>query len=345
MRGVNMAKPPILENWRKLYKTADEFKNMECWDWMYDSDLFGVQNPKTGEIGYCCVMGHLGEHLALAVYLGTEGLDTYIHLTTVEPETAEPDDLFSQNCLQVSFEDREQLVREDREIIKKLGLKYRGAQNWPMFRDYTPGYMPWFLNNDDVEFFTLAIEQAMEVCGRVKEHPDLLDVEDDDLFLVRVAEKKGKSFVWRDEWLKPLPPKPVERRPLTIDQFRLQKISQSTNIVDAIWEFDYFYLPRAVQDGKERPYFPLLLLWGDHESLFIFSNEMAKQTDYPTHIITQLLNVIERTQSIPEQVWVKKQEVFEMLRSVTSALGIKIKLQKQLTSINAIRDRLMNFLF
>ncbi len=58
---------PSLKEWKNLYEAAIEFKKVECWNWMQDSDIFGVKNPATGEIGYCCILGRLGDYFGLAV--------------------------------------------------------------------------------------------------------------------------------------------------------------------------------------------------------------------------------------------------------------------------------------
>ena len=72
---------PTPQEWRALYEAAAEFRKIEPWRWMDDSDIFGVQDPHSGEIGY-----------------------RLIQKGTVKP--GDPDSLFIQNCLMASFEER-----------------------------------------------------------------------------------------------------------------------------------------------------------------------------------------------------------------------------------------------
>ena len=51
--------------------------------------------------------------------------------------------------LQASFEDRSELHDKDRQVIKDLGLKFRGRQTWPLFRSYRAGFVPWHLDADE----------------------------------------------------------------------------------------------------------------------------------------------------------------------------------------------------
>ena len=134
-------KLPSIQEWKDLYDAAIEFKKMECWNWMWDFDIFGVQNPVSGEIS-CCVMGGVGELYALAVYLGTEGLEGYLKIRSEEISLSDIDMLHIQKCLMASFEDRNFLQKPDLQVVKKLNLKFRGRNLWPLFRSYRPGYLP-----------------------------------------------------------------------------------------------------------------------------------------------------------------------------------------------------------
>ena len=140
---------------------------------MDDSDIFGVRDPETGVVNFCCIMGQAGEHYALAVYLGDEGLKGYLQIATGVIDQENMDALHAQKCLMVSFQDKSYLMEEDRLIIKQLGLKFRDKNSWPLFRDYTPGFMPWLLDESQVRLLITATEQAIEVALHFQNNTDL----------------------------------------------------------------------------------------------------------------------------------------------------------------------------
>jgi hypothetical protein len=122
--GLSMKKlQPSLKDWKALYEVAVEFRKAEPWAWIKETDVFGVQNPKTGEIGYCCIMGELGEVLAMAIYEGTEGLQSYLKIQKGQINPGDPDALFMQKCLMLSFENGKFVEEDDKEIIDVLSKK------------------------------------------------------------------------------------------------------------------------------------------------------------------------------------------------------------------------------
>ena len=105
---------PTLEEWRQLYSNAKALYDVAPWNGMWDSDVFGVQPSDGEETGYCCVMGRLGEHFALAVYLGSDGLAGLWKMQQGEFHHDANAILFAQKCLMVSFEDREMIDKTDK---------------------------------------------------------------------------------------------------------------------------------------------------------------------------------------------------------------------------------------
>ena len=98
--------------------------------------------PRGGEIGYCCVLGELGEVLGLVVYLGTEGLEQHRKIQSGKLHAGSPEFIYSQLCLTAWFSNRSELDKTDLKVVKQLGLKFHSNNAWPQFRSFQAGYYP-----------------------------------------------------------------------------------------------------------------------------------------------------------------------------------------------------------
>jgi len=334
---------PTLNEWKALYESAGEFKKIEPWEWMSDSNIFGVQNPRTGEIGHCCVMGAGGGFFALAVYLGTEGLLGYTKMHSGKVKAGDPNAMFIQNCLMASFEDREYVEKEDKQVITSVGLKFKGPNEWPIFRNYKPGYYPWFINGEDARFLTIALQQAKDVCVRFEQDESLLVPPKGkrNLHFVRAFERAGDSISWKDEWRKPDPIREKELPAAEVDELRIMKIKKNIKPVSMVWEVDFFYSPTPVAEGSERPYFPYAIMIADTASGYIFGLELANPDSHDKAFAGRLLAVIEEASLLPAEIRVKKDETAKFVEPYASRLGILLRKVKKLSAVDNARKGMM----
>lgn len=174
-----------------------------------------MRNPETDDLGFVSLMGMQGEHLALALYIGVEGLMRFWRFEQM-PDYAPSESLLQIPHLQASFEDRADLSEADRRLIQDLGLRFRGRQAWPSFRSYRPGFFPWQLEAAEARFLTHALEQAVHVAQRFKEDSRILPNLAEGAFLVRVPRKEQETLLWEDQ-IVTLPPPALPPIPVMID--------------------------------------------------------------------------------------------------------------------------------
>ena len=335
---------------------------------MSDADVFGVQNPEDGEIGYCCVLGELGEVLGLVVYLGTDGLEQHRKIQSGKLHAGSPEFIYSQHCLTAWFGDRRELDKDDLKVLKQLGLKFRGSNAWPQFRSFQPGYYPWHLTESEAKYLTLCLEQARDVALCLEKDPDWLSAPNKNHYLVRVpvdetsvateptvfnasmgqqllfkAFDEPHRWQWKTEWLKPAPLTRAKVRPYSIDEVRLQRIKNTSQAQHGTWEADAFYAPNPV-GGDNRPFFPYTFLCVDHESGFIFDTVLAEPSMWQTEFCKTFLESIEAHKLVPSTLWVRKEELRELFEPVATRLGIEVRLTKKLPAIDRAKRELLKFL-
>lgn len=328
---------------KALYDAAIEFRKIEPWKWVKETEIFGVQNQQTGEVGYCCIMGEMGEMLAMAVYHGTEGLQGYLKILNNQVKPEDPDSLHIQDCLIVMFEDKRFVEKEDIQLINRLGYKFKGQNAWPVFRSYKPGYFPWFLSRDEALYMTDALNQAKDVCLRLKENNKLLIGLKKNQYLIRAAEAKDDGILWKDDWREPAPIKIKDYSYEPVDEIRIQRIKNSIKQGTAVWEIAFFFAPTPIREGG-RPFFPQAIMIADHDTGFIHDVHLAQTDTCQKEFSEKFLLSMENTLVMPMEILVRKEDVAKLLEPYTSRLNIKLSKTKKLQNVdNAIKSMTRHF--
>jgi hypothetical protein len=335
------APAPTLTEWRNLYQAAMRLKEVAPWQWMSETDVFGVQNPETGELGFVSIMGELGQHLALALYLGAAGLHSF--WAYQQHESAPPEALLGLLHLQAAFEDREFLSQKDRDVARELGLKFRGRQAWLMFRSYRPGFFPWYLEAWEARFLTIALEQAVEVALRFREKPTLLSTGDEQSYLMRVSRREGDALVWEDQVVA-VPSIEPETVPIVMDLQMLERVKRLPKSQITL-EMDFFAMQIPMRDTGDRPVFPHMLLLVDRDS------DMILAVDFLTpergllqmwgELPLKLVCEFERMGVVPQRIAARSSLLIQLLGTLVEELGFEVTSKGRLRSLDRAKRYLL----
>ncbi len=239
--------------------------------------------------------------------------------------------------LQASLEDREYITPQDRQVMQKLGLKFRGPHAWPQFRSIRPGCFPWYLEGGEAKTLRIALEQLLDVARRFLEHPEILrPTGSENDYLVRVQE--GET--WKDSVrsFARLSPKAVriDTGQEIFERFRRLPPGRLTV------EVDLFMLRSPVQNKKnERPYFPFELLLADHDSGYLLGFELC--SPLPSleamwaSVPEAVLRILEKRKFAPREFLVRAGMLADVMGQVASKIGVPCRVSNRLQAIDTAR--------
>lgn len=335
-----MNQTPTLEEWKALYGAAVTFRDLAPWAWMDDDGFFAVQNPEDGEMGYCSVMGALGEFHALGVYRGPLGWASLQQICNGAIGVENSEVQFSQKALMASFEASGGVDKRDREIFGKLGLHFRGKYAWPVVRSYEPGYLPWYLTGPEVRFLTIALEQVVEVANRIRENAGLLTPSDAKFIFTRTFKGDLQRGGWTDAWTQ-LPDDRIEASVpvVVVDETRVRRLIRRAKPTGA-WEIDFTMAPFAVHEG-ERPMYPRLLMCVDSHSGMILQVHAAAEQDYGAEFVDRLLKTMETAAMYPKKFVCMREHVAQLFQPLAQIVGAEVYVTKRLPMLEEARTGLL----
>lgn len=314
-------------NWQRILELSEKLKNLQPWKWIDDAQIFAIQDPETKEYVYCSIMGARSMEYGLSAFIGMEGVE---YLRGLQTELDIDGKYYlKQRSLQVSFSNRDELSKEDVQLLKEHGKSYRGKNQWPQFRSFYPGFYPWILDEDEVRLFSLVIEQAIEVSLLAKKDSKLLGQGYLEWFFARKYDPTADQWI-NEEISDETYPNRWEGIPLFVNELELQELKRSLQISNNPLEFDSDYILTPIQDRpNERPYYPLLALSVERKHGLIVYSDMVKANNVVAATQEALVGLIKQLNCIPSEIWIRE-EILPYLYEMAKKLNIQLIVSQEL---------------
>lgn len=348
MPAFDLPEPHITpEEWRCLFRAAEAFKAAMPWNWMFEELLFAVQNPETGEMGFCSITGEIREHHALITYLGEVGLGCYLtalrgmkYASAFLGEREHGMMLLETPQLQASFESRQTLTALDWQIVQEAKVRIRERKLWPFFRNFTPARLPWYINGPQARFLTLLLEQALIVTQAQQQGeisiPPLLEA--DTLpttlpLLSRVIE--DGEWVFKQQVF--VPQYPAVASESQISDQDLAALRHKLPLKNVEVQVHLAMMPVPIEEGSPPPYFPYTLLVVDAQEGAVLDVSLLMPqpslADLWTQVLPALLSAFERLGRRPESMQIASERLYSLLAMPMGQLGIKLSRVQELPAL------------
>lgn len=323
--------------WTRLYRAAQLVREQEPWHLMGDSERFGVVDPVSGETDWGVVMGGGGEFLGFGLYVGDEGgaqLEQLSH--GIEPEGFR----YGQQALLVSFVDRGEVSKRERERMKELGFSFRGRNGWPNCESHGTNRVPRSLDVQEAERLACALEQVLPVLELASGNFEF-ENERGERYTRRPTQASG-SITWTEAWVSP--PKPRILPAPEFDRGHVREVVAQVPALRGVLECGCFAVPATIDEEGER-HFPAICIFVDANSGVVLHMDVVHPSVRLAAMQEGLLKAIQHRGARPNAVHVGPGEVERTLAPLATALGIRLKTCDQLPALEqarfAIEDSLL----
>jgi len=322
--------------WRPVYDLAQKIRALEPWRYMDETDIFAVLDPVSIKTGYISIMGNLGEHFAVSIYTGTEGLYGFQRLQELDGAPS-PMDVLIVPQLMLSFEDRDILDGEDLQIIRDLEIKPRGDHAWPMIRSYRPGWVPWFLDNEEIEFLKTMLEQALIVLQDRSSLKRVRDALQNDTLLARVAKKSRGVWIW-EELNQKVPKMPTSRITYMATAELLERTASLPRKKSEVYLDLQMLMAQIKEKNDDRAYFPFLLIFMDESTKLVLHFELLSAKhgweQFLAELPVAILDGLNKIAFMPSRLLVRQPFIVDALRPLIKDLGLRFKVVEDMPEMD-----------
>lgn len=325
-----------LDQWGELYAVATRIKDLKPWEFLWDMDLIGVQTGEPEETVFFSIMGKGGGCYGINVYEGYEGLNDFMMVTLQESMNLTVEYAMShQKCLTCYWGNREELSEKQRKVIKELGYKYRGKDQWLYFMSFLPGFYPYNFDADEVIRMTGYLENLEMVLKYYTEQAVSVDFEHGNMFSAVYDEKKSTWQFGEKE----LPFSAYQFHNLNIeDEYLLEELAHAPKC-ELVLEADIACLYSRVDDkAYDRPGSVALCLVAEAVSGMMLKCELQQPgVDKIVSLAEEIIGFICEI-GVPKEIRVSNIILEAGLEQICEVCGIKLRRVKKLRACSEFME-------
>ncbi len=157
-----------------LLAATSEFAAAKPWEYMCDSDVVGLGDPKTGEARLVTVLGNAREVFGAVFYRRASGLRWLLNALVALEDYTNLDSFAVMDALKVELVRKNELRKEDLTALKTLDFTPKGkGPVWPQFQSVEPGWQPWFIDQTEAEQLLVDLPRLTAFTTFFRDHSDL----------------------------------------------------------------------------------------------------------------------------------------------------------------------------
>lgn len=305
------------EVWRQLYTYADEWVQLKPWEVLWSNDFVALEiNEKTY---YCTIMGKLGDCIGVSIYEGEEGYADLCSIAHEYPDQAITQYMmFEQNCLTFYMGDREEVPKGQKEIIKKLGLKYRGKGHWPYFLSFVPRFYPYEINDQQASVIVQVFKHLIPLMKAYMNHEVAVDFDNGEILFAH------DHHGWKYEAIQ----RPEEQEKFYVvdleDQQYLNYLKELPQTQNQ-YIIDLAYLSGGlVDEAYDRPVSSLVLLALDVDSQQIIKVSMPRPEDDEIIECISMFCELMQDYGKPKDIYIGNPRVFSSIISICEECQVEV---------------------
>lgn len=334
-----------MKEWKKIFDLAHEFYQLKPWNWMEETDIFGIKITGDDDIYFASVMGAEEEHPSIALYQGWNALANFWELQDCDPELA-PDILLTTPHYLISFSEKDMLDSKMQMICRSINYQPINDEAWPDLKKIIPGLFPISLKEEESSKIAAMLEQILEIVKRARVNKTFIHgvMHDDETYLVRESVTIGTLRYWEDRYERMAVSSVIYK--CSITQEKLNKVLGFQEKVEI--EVDLRIMPTPVKGKNEPVYFPLCLICIDAENGLVHGFNILKPLptldDLYGRLPAELLEILIKAEICPELIMVRNKFVDTVFQNMFAKRGIDVMFLEDLPQTDAALIDLYKFI-